>query len=109
MRLNFAFKNLEPGRYFVQETKAPAHYKLYSTVQDVTLSKGQQAGYTLRDSREGGSSSGVLGWTSDNTLPKTGEVPVTPIVAVCGLLLIFTGIALRRADLRKKHGRPYSQ
>ena len=95
------FRNLPAGSYVVRETKAPAHYKLYSGELDVTLLSGQQSGYTLRDSLEG-DDSGTLGWTSDGSLPKTGEFPIAPLVAVCGLLLIFTGVAVRRAGVRKK-------
>ncbi len=98
------FSGLESGEYSVQETKAPAHYELYNTPLNVTLSAGKKVGFTLRDRLEGDTSSGVLGWVSDNTLPKTGEIPITPIVAAGGLLLIITGVVLRRAESRKKQG-----
>lgn len=96
-----AFKNLPAGDYAVKETKAPAGYELYSAELNVTLLAGQQAGYTLRDNLKEDDTA-VLGWTSDNTLPKTGEVPIAPIAAACGLMLICLGIVVRRrVDLHK--------
>ena len=95
------FRNLPAGGYVVRETKAPAGYKLYSGQLDATLTAGQKSGYTLRDAREE-DDAGVLGWTSDASLPKTGEFPIAPLAAACGLLLIVIGVVVRRPDRRKK-------
>lgn len=95
------FGNLPAGGYVVRETKAPAGYKLYSGDLDVTLAAGQKSGYTLRDAREE-DDAGVLGWTSDSSLPKTGGFSIAPLVAVCGLLLIVIGVAVRKPGWRKK-------
>lgn len=90
-----AFKELPAGSYVVRETKAPANYELYDGALNVTLSAGQQAGYTLKDTRKG-DDSGVAGWTTDSKLPKTGGTPLAPFAILCGLLLIGAGVIVRR-------------
>lgn len=97
-----AFKNLEPGDYSVREAKVPAGYELYASPMAVTLDEGQEAGYTLKDGLKGRPSSGVLGWYSDNTLPKTGKTPIAPFILAAGVLLMLGGLAVRRTGIRGK-------
>lgn len=93
-----AFRNLEPGDYSVRETKAPQGYERYDSPLAVTLADGQEAGYTLKDGLKGSASSGVLGWYSDDTLPKTGETPVAPFLLAAGVLLMFGGFVVRKTE-----------
>lgn len=99
-----AFRDLPPADYSIQETKAPAGYKLFSDPLKVTLPAGQQLGYTLKDVRDG--DKGVLGWTEDRNLPKTGGFPVDAAALAAGFLLTLTGLFLgcRQSRLRRmKH------
>lgn len=102
------FQDLSAGSYIVKETKAPANYELYGGALDVTLSAGQNSGYTLRDSPKG-NEAGVIGWTSDDSLPKTGELPMVPFVALGGLLLIGVGLFLRRRTKSFSVSQPWNK
>ena len=92
------FRNLKPGDYSVKETKAPKGYERYDSPLAVTLTDGQEAGYTLKDGLKGSPSSEVLGWSSDNTLPKTGETPIAPFLLAGGVLLMLGGLVARRTE-----------
>lgn len=108
------FKNLKEGKYFVKETKAPEGYEPVSDILTVDISESKTYTYRFRNVP-----SSVLiedpdiptGWEiiddpdvpkdTVDTLPNTGSLLNTWLLAAMGFVLMLAGIALyRRKEAR---------
>ncbi len=102
------FENLKDGRYFVKETKAPEGYVLANGAKIVDVACGQTYSYKFKNVPESvliEDPDVPMGWeTIDEpdvpkgvgTLPNTGYILNTWMLAALGLLLIAEGIFLRK-------------
>lgn len=102
------FENLKDGRYFVKETKAPEGYVLVNEAKIVDIAGGQTYSYRFKNVPESvliEDPDVPMGWeTIDEpdvpkgvgTLPNTGYILNTWMLAALGLLLIAEGIFLRK-------------
>ncbi len=102
------FENLKDGRYFVKETKAPEGYALVNEAKIVDVAGGQTYSYKFKNVPESvliEDPDVPMGWeTIDEpdvpkgvgTLPNTGYILNTWMLAALGLLLIAEGVFLRK-------------
>lgn len=102
------FESLKDGRYFVKETKAPEGYVLVNEAKIVDIAGGQTYSYKFKNVPESvliEDSDVPMGWeTIDEpdvpkgvgTLPNTGYILNTWMLAALGLLLIAEGLFLRK-------------
>ncbi len=102
------FENLKDGRYFVKETQAPEGYVLVNEAKIVDIAGGQTYSYKFKNVPESvliEDPDVPMGWeTIDEpdvpkgvgTLPNTGYILNTWILAALGLLLIAEGMFLRK-------------
>ncbi len=102
------FESLKDGRYFVKETKAPEGYVLVNEAKIVDIAGGQTYSYKFKNVLESvliEDPDVPMGWeTIDEpdvpkgvgTLPNTGYILNTWMLAALGLLLIAEGIFLRK-------------
>lgn len=102
------FESLKDGRYFVKETKAPEGYVLVNEAKIVDIAGGQIYSYKFKNVPESvliEDSDVPMGWeTIDEpdvpkgvgTLPNTGYILNTWMLAALGLLLIAEGLFLRK-------------
>ena len=103
------FENLEDGKYFVRETKAPEGYEIVTDALTVDVTEGKSYSYGFRNvpSDTEIEDPGIpKGWekiddpdvpvdtTVRPTLPDTGSLFNTWMLAVIGLIFILTGIGL---------------
>ena len=100
------FENLEDGKYFVRETKAPENYAHVDTPLEVTVIGGNSYSYKFRNVPEGlliQDPDVPMGWEdiSDpdvptGTLPNTGHPLNTWMLGFIGLSLILAGVVLNK-------------
>lgn len=117
-----AFRDLEPGKYQVQETGVPKGYALVAEKLTVTVASGQELEYNFRNIREEELDDNKLppGWipvddgkipegkpNPGGKLPQAGEMMDTAAMVTAGSALLLTGsgqLLYRRRLKKKKNG-----
>lgn len=101
------FDNLSLGEYSIHETKAPENYELEQEAINVNITESTTYSYTFtnvlsetingnsgntENSNSGGSKTEIDKPNGQTTLPNTGSIFNTTLLAIIGLILIITGI-----------------
>ncbi len=110
------FDNLPLGKYSIQETKAPENYELSQEVKTVNITESTTYSYTFtnvlsetingnrgntENSNSGGSKTEIDKPNGQTTLPNTGSIFNTTLLAIIGLILIIAGIvSIKRNKIR---------
>ncbi len=113
---NALFNNLPFGNYSIKETKAPENYELSQEVKTVNITESTTYSYTFtnvlsetkngnsgntENSNSGGSKTEIDKPNGQTTLPNTGSIFNTTLLAIIGLILIVAGIvSIKRNKIR---------